>query len=160
LPATLLHGAPHSRHWRLTLFGEYYLIDWSEARIGPGVLDLMAFIEGYPLLFDRCPADASLGEPALCPRELTPILEETLIDTYLLTLSTELGSRSTARAYRAALPAARCFHTLLTWFPFFADWATELPIRPGQSPDKWIPAGFRRYLAGAFERFLRAYRGL
>ncbi len=51
---------------------------------------------------------------------MTPLIEETIVDTYLLTLAAELGGRAGARAFRAALPAARCFHTLLKWFPFFA----------------------------------------
>jgi hypothetical protein len=172
LPVTLLHGAPHPGHWRLTLFDERYLIDWREAQEGPGVLDLMAFIEGYPLLPDP-PGASAADEGHLRLRRMTPLFEETLVDTYLLTLAAELGGqRTAARAFRAALPAARCFHVLLTWLPYFYDWAADLP-----DPVHWQrlcrldaperdrhpaapPAAVCFYLAGVFERFLHAYRNL
>lgn len=172
LPVTLLHGAPHPGHWRLTLFGESFLVDWSNAQIGPGILDLMAFIEGYPLLHGRRRAADDRIESPICLRDVTPLVEETIVDTYLLTLSAELGLRSPARAFRAALPAARCLHVLLTWFPHFATWAADMPdryvwqrvnrmddVEPGRyynAPDK----GLRLYLEGVFERFLRACRSL
>ncbi len=174
LPTTLLHGAPHPDHWRLTLFDEQYLIDWSAARLGPGVLDLIAFIERYPLLYDRRP-EAPAEEPPvprLRLREMSCLFEETVVDTYLLTLSAELGSRFSARAMRAALPAARCLHVLTTWFPFFADLAGDMPgkyvwqkiNRLSESEVGYYHdgpmAGMRPYLAGVFERFLYAYRSL
>jgi len=173
LPVTLLHGAPHPCHWRLTLFDEQYLIDWSEVQEGPGILDLMAFIEGYPLVQER-PADGACayGDPHLRPRPMTALLEETIVDTYLLTLAAELGGRTGARAFREALPAARCLHVILTWFPFFAVWADDLPdpyfwqhvnrlndTELGRYRDA-PAAGMRHYLAGVFDRFLRAYRNL
>ncbi len=172
LPLTLLHGSPHPRHWRLTLFDERFLIDWSETQIGPGVLDLVAFIEGYPLLYERREADCDLGMLRLRLREMSPLVEETIVDTYLLTLSAELGSRSAARAYRAALPAARCLHVLLTWFPFFATWAADLPDRyTWQRINRLDEAeigryhdapsvGLRLHLRGVFDRFLRACHSL
>ncbi len=167
LPTTLLHGAPHPGHWRSTLFDEHYLVDWSESQIGPGVLDLVAFLEGFPLLHDE-----AAGLHHLRLREMTPLLEETLVDTYLLTLSAELGPRSPSRAFRAALPAARCLHVLLTWFPYFAAWAADMPDRyTWQRVNRLdeselhhyhnVPAaGLRRYLAGVFDRFLRASHSL
>lgn len=167
LPVTLLHGAPHPGHWRSTLFDEHYLVDWTESQIGPGLLDLVAFLEGFPLLYEEVRDDN-----ALRLREMTPLLEETLVDTYLLTLSAELGARSPARAYRAALPAARCLHVLLTWFPYFADWATDMPDpytwqRVNRLDERELhlyhhapAAGLRRYMAGVFERFLRATHSL
>lgn len=172
LPATLLHGSPHPGHWRLTLFDEQYLIDWSEVQIGPGVLDLMAFLEGFPLLLDS-PRHLVEPKPHLRLREVSPLAEETIVDTYLLTLSAELGERSPARAFRAALPAARCLHVLLTWFPFFASWASDMPDRytwqrvnrmeeeaMAQHYHNVPAAGLRRYLAGVFERFLDAAHSL
>lgn len=173
LPVTLLHGSPHPCHWRLTLFDEQYLIDWGEVQEGPGILDLMAFIEGYPLVQER-PADGRSvsGDPVLRLRSMTPLVEETIVDTYLLTLATELGGRTESRAFREALPAARCLHVILTWFPFFATWATDLPdpyfwqhvnrlndTELGRYRDA-PTAGMRHYLAGVFDRFLRAYRNL
>lgn len=167
LPTTLLHGAPHPRHWRLTLFDECLLIDWSEARIGPGVLDLAAFVEGYPLVYDRPADDCAPGAARLRLRALSPLLEETVVDTYLVTLSAELGRRSAARATRAALPAARCLHLLLTWLPFLADWAGEspdtaalpVPLAAAVSSPNDITL-FATYLGAAFDRFLTAYRTL
>jgi len=172
LPLTLLHGAPHPGHWRLTLFGDAYLVDWSETQIGPGVLDLMAFMEGYPLLQFSPRERGSQVLHHAAPGALSPLTEETIVDTYLLTLSAELGSRSAARAYRAALPAARCLHVLLTWFPYFATWADNMPDRymwqrvnrraetePGRYHDA-PDAGLRQYLAGVFDRFLQACRSL
>jgi hypothetical protein len=169
LPATLLHGAPHPGHWRLTLFHETYLIDWSETQVGPGVLDLVAFLEGFPLLIEPEPAGDGLR---LRPRDMSPLVEQTIVDTYLLTLAAELGNRFPARAIRAALPAARCLHVLTTWFPFFAGWATNLPDRymwqkVNRMDDAELgnlrhapSAGIRHYLAGVFDRFLRAYRAI
>ncbi len=169
LPPTLLHGAPHPGHWRLDLFDNNFLVDWSEAQTGPGILDLMAFIEGYPLLQERRDGWEHV-EPRL--RHVAPHAEETLIDTYLLTLAAELSGRSSARAFRTALPAARCLHILLTWFPYFATWADDMPDRyvwqrvnrrseteAGRYHDA-PPIGLRHYLAGVFERFLRACHSL
>lgn len=173
LPVTLLHGSPHPCHWRLTLFDEHYLIDWSEVQEGPGILDLIAFIEGYPLIHERPASGAcDVGDPHLHLRPMTPLIEETMVDTYLLTLATELGNRTGARAFRDALPAARCFHVVMSWFPFFATWASDLPdpyfwqhvnrlndTELGRYRDA-PTAGMRHYLSGVFDRFLRAYRSL
>lgn len=172
LPATLLHGSPHPGHWRLTLFDDYHLIDWSETQVGPGVLDLVAFLEGYPLLIDKSAAAKGRGEPQIRLREVSPLIEETLVDTYLLTVSAELGNRAQARDFRAALPAARCLHVLLTWLPYFATWADDMPDRyvwqranrrDDDEPTRYYAtpeAGMKRYMAGVFERFLRACRSL
>lgn len=172
LPITLLHGAPYPSHWRSTLFDEKYLVDWSEARLGPGVLDLIAFIEGYPLIHNTSRDCRTTSWSHLCLREMSPLMEETWVDTYLLTLSAELSRRLSVRAFRAALPAARCLHVLLTWFPYFATWS-------GNMPDKYVwqrvnrisheeasryhnapDINLRLYLAGVFDRFLRACRSL
>lgn len=171
LPPTLLHGAPHPGHWRLTLFDDRYLVDWSEVQTGPGVLDLVAFLEGYPLLMDEHWAGPEQTRPRLRLRDLSALAEETIIDTYLLTLSAELGGRSAARAFRAALPAARCLHVLLTWFPYFATWAGDLPDRyvwqrvnrqeETAARYRHVPqTDLKLYLAGVFDRFLRACRCL
>lgn len=174
LPWTLLHGAPHPEHWRLTLFDEQYLIDWSAALIGPGVLDLVAFTERYPMYYDRQPPEApeAQRQPGLRLREMTALAEETITDTYLLTLSAELGQRVSTRAARAAIPAARCLHVLTTWFPFFAELSNDARSkfiwrklnRLSESELDQIHdgpmAGIRPYLAGVFDRFLRAYRSL
>jgi hypothetical protein len=169
LPETLLHGDPHPGHWRLTLFDERFLVDWSAAQVGPGILDLVAFLEGYPLLIDQDPAGHG---PRLRLREMSLLVEQTIVDTYLLTLAAELGRRVPARSIRAALPAARCLHVLTTWLPFFADWTDDLPDkyvwqRVNRLEDAEIEsvqvapsAAIRRYLSGVFERFLFAYRAL
>ena len=171
LPSTLLHGAPHPGHWRLTLFDDHYLVDWSEVQIGPGVLDLVAFLEGYPLLVDEHWTIPEQAGSRLRLRNLSALAEETIVDTYLLALSAELGSRSVARDYRMALPAARCLHILLTWFPYFADWADDMPDRhvwqrvnrqdEAASHNFHTPEmSMKLYLAEAFHRFLQAYRSL
>lgn len=174
LPWTLLHGAPHADHWRLPLFGEQYLIDWAGAQLGPGVLDLVGFVERFPLLYDRRPGgvDDAERQPRLRLREVAPLFEETAIDTYLLTLSVEMGRRFSARSFRAAVPAARCLHVLTTWFPFFARWSHDMPgkyvwQRVNRLSEAELAhyrigpmAGMRPYLAGVFDRFLQAYRSL
>ncbi len=174
LPWTLLHGAPYANHWRLTLFDEQYLIDWSTVQQGPGVLDLIAFLERFPLLYERLPEsqDEEDGRPHIRLREVAPLFEETAIDTYLLTLSAEMGQRFSARRFRAAVPAARCLHVLTTWLPFFARWSDDIPgkyfwQRLNQLSETDLAhshvgpmAGLRPYLAGVFDRFLHAYRSL
>lgn len=170
---TLLHGAPHPEHWRLTLFDEEYLIDWSGVQFGPGVLDLVTFLERYPLLYDhRGKATEQEDQPRLRLRETSPLFEETVTDTYLLTLAAELGNRVSARAVRAAIPAARCLNVLTTWFPFFAELAGDMPGRYIWQKINRLSeaelaryhdgpmAGMRPYLAGVFARFLNAYRSL
>lgn len=173
-PQTLIHGSPHPYHWRLTLFDEQYLLDWSEAHTGPAVLDLIAFIELYPLVFraDYVPAAHGASEPVFCPRELSPLLEETLVDGYVLSMATVPNVSFNARAFRAALPAARCLHVLTNWFPTFAAWFDEMPDkyvwqRVNRMSDAELAAsrigplaGLRPYLAGVFHRFLQAYRSL
>lgn len=172
LPVTLLHGAPYPSHWRLTLFDDRFLVDWSEARFGPGILDLVTFIEGFPLVHD-VPRDCRMsGGSHLRLREYSPLMEETMVDTYLLTLSAELSRRVPARAFRSAIPAARCLHVLLTWFPYFASWAGNMPDRyvwqrvnrySQEQPGRYHNApdiNLRLYLAGVFERFLHACRSL
>jgi len=179
LPLSILNGSPHPYHWRLTLFDERYLVDWSEAHLGPGVLDLVAFIEHYPLIDNGPTDDKPWGLPSAHPkhpiirlRELTPLFEETLIDTYQLAMSMRLGSGYPSRAFRAALPAARCLHVLTTWFAYFGSWFADMPdpytwqrinrmSERELSSSMYFPiAGIRPYLAGVFERFLRAYRNL
>lgn len=179
LPVSIVHGAPHPYHWRLTLFDEQYLVDWSEAQVGPGLLDLVAFIEHYPLVYsefsDEEPWRLPSGEqsqPIIRLRELTPLFEETLVDTYQLAMSMRLGTKFPSRAFRAALPAARCLHVLTTWFAYFGSWFADMPdpyvwqrvnrmSEAELSRSKFSPmAGIRPYLAGVFERFLRAYRNL
>lgn len=179
LPVSIIHGSPHPYHWRLTLFDEQYLIDWGEAQLGPGLLDLMAFIEHYPLIYrDSLPDESRMmpfaerNQPIIRLRELTALFEETLVDTYQLAMSMRLGSRFPARAFRAALPAARCLHVLTTWFAYFGSWFDDMPdpyvwqrinrmseSELGSSMFRPI-AGIRPYLAGVFDRFLRAYRSL
>jgi hypothetical protein len=182
LPVSVIHTTPHAYNWHLSLFGDTYLLDWSEARLGPGVLDLVAFLETYPLLFveDVLPRTLwpSAGEGPdrdevhVRVRELTTALEETAVDTYLLAMSAELGSRFPARQLRQALPAARCLYVLLTWLPYFATWADDLPSRAvWQRVNRMSEAelaenglgpmvGIRPYFSGVFERFLTAYRNL
>jgi hypothetical protein len=148
IPETLLHGAPHPYHWRLSLFGERRLIDWREATWGPGLLDLVYFLEQFPLLYNgpvgENPLDASgraafphlssharnhqrWGERGIYVRGSEPADEETIIDSYILAMSMRLGNRFPARLVRQAIPAARCLHVLSQWFPLFATWFSDMP---------------------------------
>ncbi len=165
LPATLLHGDPNASHWRLSLFGERHLIDWRSAVIGPCILDLVHFQEPFSLL-TSAEGDTIFADGAY------PATNETIIDTYLLAMKSELGSRFDARTFRRALPAARCLYTLLTWFPYFATWYDKLPNpyvwqrynRLDDAALRHTPmrdlVGLRPYLQGAFRRFIQSYRQL
>lgn len=166
LPTTLLHGAPHSYHWRLTLFDEVYLLDWQKATIGPGICDLVNFLEQFELLFldaDRC---------QMQPRPFWPLSEETMVDSYMIAMKQRLNGQFAGRAARQALPAARCLYVLTHWFAHFGDWFTELP-----NPQNWLHIStqadeqlmgtkhepivqVRPYLQGLFGRFLQAYHSL
>lgn len=160
LPPTLLHGRLHNYQWHVTLFGSRYLLNWQHAKIGPGICDLVSFVEEFDLLYRPG------GQ--LYTRDQRPISYETIIDSYMLAMSARLGSAFPARAVRQAIPAARCLHVLTNWFPHFARWLAEMP-----SPYTWQKVnrmsdeelhgtmfeamiGFRPYLADVFHRFLRA----
>lgn len=166
LPQTLLHGDPSSSHWRLTVFEDQRLTEWQTAVIGPGICDLISFTEQFGLL-----EDTQQKAPAKT-RPLWPVSEETIIDSYMLTLSQRLGSRINMRALRQALPAARCLHVLTNWFPHFATWFDQMPNKyTWQKVNRMTNREFldtplygfmqlRPYLTGVFERFLLAYRSL
>ncbi|MEZ4518798.1 MAG: hypothetical protein R3C44_18935 [Chloroflexota bacterium] len=182
LPVSVLHTAPHTYNWSLTLFDHTFLLDWSEARLGPGVLDLVSFLETYPLLYVEedlprtlWPSSTDRGdrdEIHVRVRDLTPALEETVVDGYLLAMSSALGSTFPARQMRQALPAARCLYVLTNWLPYFATWASDMPNRyVWQRVNRMTEAelaenglgpmvGIRPYFAGVFQRFLQAYRNL
>ncbi len=182
LPVSVLHTAPHAYNWHMGLLGQNHLLDWSDARLGPGVLDIIAFLETYPLLYveDDLPRTlwpsssdrANRDDVHVRVRELTPALEETVLDGYLLAMSAELGSRFPARQLRQAMPAARCLYVLTNWLPYFATWAADMPNKyVWQRVNRMSEAelsenglgpmvGIRPYFAGVFERFLHAYRNL
>lgn len=165
LPTTLLHNDPHAHHWRLTLFGSRRLIDWQYAVGGPGILDLVAFLEQFDLLYER---DAP---QILTLRESWPASEETLVDTYLLERYANADDFNT-RAARQALAAARCLYVITHWFPTFAEWASDMPhkyvwqrvnrMSTSQLVDTeyWPMVRLRPYLSRVFQRFLHAYRTL
>lgn len=164
-PLTLLHGDPSNYHWRLTLFDELRLFNWRHVMIGPGVYDLVSFLEQFDLLYADSP-------PGMRMRQSGQDSEETMIDTYVLAMSGKLGSQFNARAFRQAIPAARCLFILTSWFPRFAKWFSEMPNKYAwqkvnrMSDDRLAESVFRPmitlrpYLAGVFERFLQAYRTL
>lgn len=166
LPLTLVHGNPHSHHWRLTMFEESYLLDWHQAVIGPGVLDLVSFTEQFDLIFENG------NKSKLLVREERPLSDETMIDSYLLTMSARLGRKFDGRAVRRAIPAARCLHVLTNWLPHFATWFTQMPNKYtwqkiNRLPDEQLAqtpyramVPFRPYLAGVFYRFLQSYKTL
>jgi hypothetical protein len=166
LPKTLLHGDPSSRHWHLTVFEDQRLTGWRTAAIGPGICDLISFIEQFGVF------NAEEEGADLKTRRLWPMNEETMIDSYLLTLSQRLGSQVNTRALRQAIPAARCLQVITTWFPHFATWFDEMPNKfTWQKVNRMAPAEFvdtplqgfmelRPYLSAVFERFLLAFRSL
>lgn len=166
LPQTLLHGDPSNHRWRVTVFEDQRLTGWQTAVVGPGVCDLVSFIEQFGLL------STSGEQTELQTRPLWPVNEETIIDSYLLALSHRLGTRVNTRALRQAIPAARCLYVLTNWFPHFATWFEEMPNkftwqkinRMALSEFEGTPLqGFmqlRPFLSGVFERFLLAYRSL
>lgn len=165
LPDTLLHGDPHAYHWRITLFDEQRLIDWKQVMIGPGIYDLVSFLEQFELLY----LDAAQNQIQI--RQDWPATEETLIDTYLIYLSEQLPNFD-ARTARLAIPAARCLYVITNWFPYFATWFSEMPNRytwqkVNRLSDDQLANSlyqpmirYRPYLAHVFQRFLRAYRSL
>jgi hypothetical protein len=166
LPVTLLHGNPFSYHWRSTLWGDRRLIDWQKTAVGPGICDLINFIEQFDLLYV-----GSTHWP-MQMRPEWPLSEETMIDSYLLSLSAKLGSDYNARAIRLAIPAARCLYVIINWFPYFAGWFADMPNKYtwqkiNRMTDTQLVGtafepiiGFRPYLTGVFQRFLQAYRML
>ncbi|GJM42104.1 MAG: hypothetical protein DHS20C20_23860 [Ardenticatenaceae bacterium] len=165
LSPTLLHGDPNNHNWHVTVFDDHRLAAWQTAAVGPGICDLVSFIEQFSLLEDK---ESGL----LKTRPLWPVNEETIIDTYLLALSQRLGSRVNTRALRQAIPAARCLYVLTNWFPHFATWFEEMPNKyTWQKVNRMALSEFadtplqsfmqlRPYLSGVFERFLLAYRSL
>ncbi len=166
LPTTLLHGDVQNSHWRTSLFGDHRLLDWQNVRIGPSVLDLVSFTEQFDVLYQPdLPWHTST-------RQETPATEETLIDSYILLMRTRLQQDFDARAFRQAIPAARCLHILLTWFPHFATWFAEMPNmytwqKVNRLPDRELVGtrfeaiiGYRTHLQDTFGRFLQAYHTL
>ncbi|MCA9946400.1 MAG: hypothetical protein KC449_23110 [Anaerolineales bacterium] len=166
LPYTLLHGDPSNRHWHLTVFEDQRLTGWQTAVVGPGICDLISFVEQFSLL------EVNKNGLTLETRSAWPISEETMIDSYLLALSQKLGSQVNTRALRQAIPAARCLFVLTNWFPHFATWFEEMPNKfTWQKVNRMAATEFantplqgfmqlRPYLSGVFERFLLAYRSL
>lgn len=166
LPLTLIHGNPHTYHWHLTLFGERRLLDWQKVMIGPGIYDLIYFLEQFELLYK------SSAAWHVDVRQERPATEETIVDSYMLAMSRKLGSQFNARAARQAIPAARCLYVLTNWFPYFAGWFSEMPNKYtwqkiNRMNDEQLAGTnfqsivhFRPYLASVFRRFLRAYRTL
>lgn len=166
LPLTLIHGDPYNYHWQLTLFEEMRLLDWRRAAVGPGVYDLISFTEQFDLLY------LEGNNMTVRVRQDRPVTDETIVDSYLLSMSAKLGRRFNARAVRQALPAARCLHVLLNWFPQFAKWFSKMPSKytwqkiNRMADDRLLGTpyesliAFRPYLAALFGRFLHAYRTL
>ncbi|MBK8984580.1 MAG: hypothetical protein IPM39_00625 [Chloroflexi bacterium] len=166
LPSTLFHGNPHAHHWHLSLMGDYRLLDWHDLRIGPGLIDVVSFMEQFDLLYENDNRSQIIIRPE---RYIT---DETMIDSYLLTMSARLGAEFDARAIRQALPAAHCWHVLSSWLPHFANWFSDMPNKYtwqkiNHMSDEQLAGTvfhsiihFRPYLSGVFNRFLHAYKTL
>ena len=164
LPITLLHGDPAPRHWHVTLFNERYLLDWHTVQSGPAVCELVDLLEKLQQFW--------LTEPGRGGLEL-PITEETMVDSYLLRMSMQLGGGFSARTLRQAIPAALCLYVLTTWLPRFAEWfhpfvgsphtwemATHMNEAQLHTIGLGQMAGLRPYLANLFHRFHLAARAL
>jgi len=166
LPGTLFHGNPHAHHWHISLLGDYRLLDWHELRVGPGIFDLVSFMEQFDLLYEND------SRSQIVIRQERPLTDETIIDSYLLTMSARLGSDFDARAARLAIPAARCLYVLSSWLPHFASWFSDMPNKYtwqkiNHMSDEQLAGTafhsiihFRPYLSGVFDRFLQAYKTL
>lgn len=150
LPVTLLHGNPIPHHWRLTLFGDRRLTDWRSVAAGPGIWDLVRFLE------------------ATAAADHWPVDEETMIDSYLLRLHVGLPDFD-SRAARQALPAALGLYVITAWLPRLAEWFQPFVRSPRTwaslleaSPEELVARGcgqmvvHRRYLADLFVRFWHA----
>ncbi len=166
LPLTLIHGYPGIYNWQVSVLDTRTLVDWQQVSIGPGISDVVAFLETFGLLQD--------GKMNWTVRDKWPVAEETMIDAYILQLSAELGNDALTRQVRQAIPSARCLHILLTWLPRFHQWFDNLPADPRTRRDMWQAinettdddlastvyapiAGLRPYLAEVFHRFLKSY---
>ena len=166
LPQTLLHGDMHLYHWNLTLFDQRRLLDWTNVTMGPSVIDLVSFQERFDLLF------TDEEKRPILVREETPADEETIIDSYLLAMKAGLGAQFDAREARNAIPAARCLHVILNWFPYFASWFDNMPdvytwqrinrMSEIELQNRTIGAMliYRPFLRRVFRRFLHAYQML
>jgi hypothetical protein len=163
-PCTLLHGEPSSENWYLTLFDEYYLLDWQKMTVGPGIYDLVRFIDQFAML----PGNLSANEALQADTAV-----ETMIDSYVLAMRSELGSRFDARSTRLAVPAARCLLVLIYWIPKLGSWLKEMSFENeawramNEIPDDALVdvgivdlAAWRNSLALVFDRFMRDYRRL
>lgn len=162
LPCTLLHGNPSAKHWHLTFFDDFYLMNWQMMTIGPGVYDLVRFIDQAALLpSNGASGDISQSETAV----------ETMVDNYILAMRGELGTRFDARSTRVAIPPARCLLAMIDWLPRLSGWLEEMSFDKevwqamSELPDDALQeAGmaelisWRSSLSLVFDRFLRAYR--
>lgn len=164
-PATLSHGDPIPENWSISLFDEAILVDWMDIKIGPGIYDLICFIEQLYLI--------DTPEENWLRQENRQISEETIIDTYVLGMGNSLGSRFDAREIRELIPAARCLNVIINWLPKFNNWFDLEYVNKETwkdyaqlSENDLNELGFgqlasiRPHLAGVFNRFLEAYHSL
>jgi hypothetical protein len=165
LPKTLLHGVPSPSNWRLSMFGDYRLINWEKISVGPAVCDLVQFIDrfdGFSVI------DVDWRRP-----DNWPVTEETMEDSYILAMGRELGTKFNATTFRQAIPAARCLYVLTNWLPMIDTWFRQLPCEKEiwlnqnqMSDDELAAEGFgemvnlRPYMSRIFDRWMTAYRSL
>jgi hypothetical protein len=164
LPCTLLHGNPVPERWCLTLFDDYLLQDWQMATTGPGVYDLVQFIDHVAMIPGKGADGSGSGSSAT---------EETMIDSYILAMRGELGTRFDARSTRLAIPAASCLVVLTEWLPKLGNWLSKMSF----SREAWqamnelpeealLEAGladliiWRQSMSVILDRFLKSFRRL
>jgi hypothetical protein len=127
-PATLLHGDFHPGNVYLQDEDEAVVFDWQLAGVGPGVLDLVTFVNACR--WERAGAQAEL-----------PISPETLLELYRAEISTRVGVSWSEAEWAALLDHALmwCFaQDLLSWvanlppqdFPRYEARFRDIWLRP------------------------------
>lgn len=169
MPFTLMHGRPAVENWSVGLFNNVTLFDWQNTTFGPGVCDLIYFIEDF---YINCTGRDPAEKRAYYLYQEWPVVEETLIDSYFIRLAANLEADeySARHIRRYALPAARCLYVLTYWLPTISEWFMHLPSSRQTwqkiqelDDEKLAPLGYtplvglRPHLQKVFARFLEAY---
>ena len=165
LPLSLIHGNTRPSAWHLDLLGNCQLSNWRSIKIGPSIYDLICLNLNMGLIKTK--------EGANSLRKVWPITEETIIDSYILAMGQQLGSKFSPILARQALPAVETLYILTAGIPRLANWIEKLELEGSnwQSDDHkdydvFSNSGYsefaalRSYWSTIFTRFLSAYRSL
>lgn len=169
VPFTLMHSRPSISNWNIGIFDSVALLDWQHISYGPGICDLIYFIEDF---YIHCTGRNVDEKRSYYLYREWPIVEETLIDSYFIRLAQELEADeySARQMRRYALPAARCLYVLTYWLPTISEWFMHLPSsnrtwnKIQEMDDNELASlgytplvGLRPHLQKVFARFLDAY---